>query len=157
MVFGDVEVLDIRDLKSNVPNLTFKQADLMDEKFSLTDYCDSISCLHTIEHFGLGRYGDKLDVDGHIKGMNNITKCLRKGGVFYFASPIGRQRIVFNAHRVFGLDYLMDLIQKDYEIKDFSYVDDYGDLILNPILDTKNIKTSFDLEYGCGIFELVKK
>lgn len=157
LVFRNVEVFDIRKLDSKISNLQFKQVDLMNDNFSLVNYCDSISCLHTIEHFGLGRYGDKLDIDGHLKGLNNITKCLKSGGVFYFATPIGKQRIVFNAHRVFGLEYLIEILKNDYDIRDFSYVDDNGDLIINPKLDDSNIKSSFNLSYGCGIFELIKK
>jgi hypothetical protein len=32
-------------------------------------YCDSLSCLHALEHFGLGRYGDPIDPRGHEKGI----------------------------------------------------------------------------------------
>ena len=45
----------------------------------LTRNSDSISCLHAIEHFGLGRYGDPVDVLGHVKALDNIRKALTPG------------------------------------------------------------------------------
>ena len=47
----------------------------MTEENQLYEVCDSISCLHALEHFGLGRYNDPLDPNGHLKGFNNISKC----------------------------------------------------------------------------------
>ena len=156
-VFRKVEVLDIRSLDSKVENIVFKQEDLMHPQVSLYDYCDSISSLHAIEHFGLGRYGDQVDYFGYLKALNNIAKILRKGGVFYFSVPIGPQRIEFNAHRVFSLSYLITLLEKDYDIVDFSFVDDKGDLNTSVQLNQKDIIKNYGCHYGCGIFELIKK
>lgn len=156
-VFREVEIFDIRPILSKVRNITFVQADLMDNSYIYDNYCDSISCLHAIEHFGLGRYNDPIDVDGHLKGLNSICRILKAGGTFYFSTPIGPQRIEFNAHRVFSLSYLLDILQKDYELIHFSYVDDAGDLHENQILTEQHIKSNFNCHYGCGIFELKKK
>ena len=68
-VFREVEVLDIRPLTSSVQNISFRKADLMKFQENLLNYCDSISSLHAIEHFGLGRYGDKIDVQGDKKAL----------------------------------------------------------------------------------------
>ncbi len=156
-VFREVEIFDIRPILSKVRNITFVQADLMDDSSTYDNYCDSISCLHAIEHFGLGRYNDPIDVEGHLKGLNSICRILKAGGTFYFSTPIGPQRIEFNAHRVFSLSYLLDILQKDYELIHFSYVDDAGDLHENQILTEQHIKSNFNCHYGCGIFELKKK
>lgn len=155
--FRKIELLDIRKMESNIKNVSFKQADLMDSGNLPIDYCDSISSLHALEHFGLGRYGDPIDPEGHIKGFNNITKILKSGGIFYFSVPMGRQRIEFNAHRVFGMPYLLKLVSKDYEIKSFAYLDDESDLHTDADLTDENINKSFGCEYGCAIFELKKK
>jgi hypothetical protein len=64
-------------------------------------YCDSLSCLHALEHFGLGRYGDPIDPSGHEKGVRNMAALLKPGGTFYLSTPIGRERVEFNANRVF--------------------------------------------------------
>lgn len=101
----------------------------MSHDFNLTNYCDSVSSLHAIEHFGLGRYGDSIDFEGYLKGLDNVYKLLKKGGKFYLSVPIEPQRIEFNAHRVFSLKYLMELFKGEYILDSFSYVNDEGDLV----------------------------
>ncbi len=155
--FREIEVLDIRDLKSRIKNITYRRIDITDDHFDLTDYCDSVSCLHALEHFGLGRYGDRIDYNGHLKGWQNIHRMLKKGGKFYFSVPIGEQRIEFNAHRIFSARYLLDLIQNLYIIDSFHYVNDQGDLIENAPLEEHFIKDNFSCHYGLAIFELTKK
>jgi SAM-dependent methyltransferase len=154
--FRQIEFVDIRNLSTQIDNIRFIQADIMDDNLSLSNYCDSISCLHALEHFGLGRYGDRIDYQGHLKGWNNIYKILKKGGKFYFSVPIGNQRIEFNAHRVFSLAYLLQMIKGRYQIDSFSYVNDVGDLIKNAEINENSISTNFSCHYGCGIFELTK-
>lgn len=156
-VFREVEVFDIRPIESKIPNIKFVQSDLMNANVDHLDYCDSISCLHAIEHFGLGRYGDPIDVDGHLKGLNSIKGILKGGGKFYFSTPIGPQRIEFNAHRVFNVSYLLKVFAPDYDLVSFSYVDDKGELYENVALTDVEIDRNFGCRYGCGIFELVKK
>ena len=156
-VFREIEVFDIRPIESKITNIKFILSDLMKVNPSLTNYCDSISCLHAIEHFGLGRYGDPIDADGHLKGLNSIKSILKKGGKFYFSTPIGPQKIAFNAHRVFNISYLLDIFNKDYDLVTFSYVNDHGDLFENVEFSDENLKNNFGCKYGCGIFELIKK
>ena len=154
--FREIEVFDIRPLGSTIPNVTFKQVDIMDSDTMPVNYCASVSCLHTIEHLGLGRYGDALDPNGHIKGFRNITKAVSSGGTFYFSVPFGVQRIEFNAHRIFGMPYLMDLVSNDFKIKSFAFIDDDCVLHENVILDKASTEKSFGCTHGCAIFELVK-
>lgn len=154
--YREIEVMDIRPQNINIENITFKQADLMILPEELIDAYDSISSLHVIEHFGLGRYGDPIDYNGHIKAIKNITKMLRKGGKFYFSTPIGIQRVEFNAHRVFSVKYLIDLFKKDFEIQRFSLVNDSGNIEINCPLDEESVRNKYNFQYGCGIFELIK-
>lgn len=155
--FREIEVFDIRSQKSSVSNIVFKQADLMNLPKNLVNYCDSISSLHAIEHFGLGRYGDPIDYFGHIKAIDNIHKILQLNGVFYFSVPIGKQRIEFNAHRVFSIEYLIKMLRPKFDIINFSYVNDKGDLFDNVKITPEQSKNNFNCKYGCGIFELKKK
>lgn len=154
--FREIEVFDIRKLSYQIDNIIFKQVDMMDLRLGLSDYCDSISCLHALEHFGLGRYGDPIDSQGHRRGWQNIYQVLKKNGKLYFSVPIGRQRIEFNAHRVFSLDYLIRMMNGLYQIDSFDYVNDAGNLIKNAALSEETIKNNFSCHYGCGIFELTK-
>jgi hypothetical protein len=154
--FREVEVLDIREIDSKVKNIKFKQADLMNIWDDLKDYTPSISCLHAIEHFWLWRYWDSIDINWHIKGLDNIYMMLKKWGTLYFSTPIWKQRIEFNAHRVFSVKYLCDYFKDKYEIEKFAYVDDNGDLHENIDVE-KWFKDSFWLIYWCWIFKLIKK
>lgn len=154
-VFREIEVLDIREQKSKVKNIIFKEADLMQPQ-GLENYCDSISSLHAIEHFGLGRYGDPIDYFGYLKAIDNITGILQQGGKFYFSVPIGSQRIEFNAHRVFSVRYLLDLFKTRFTINSFSYVNDKGDLFEDVELIPSAVESNFNCYWGCGIFELTK-
>ncbi len=99
--FREVEVLDVRPITSKVPGVSFKQADLMHPVVHLREYCDSLSCLHALEHFGLGRYGDPVDPDGWRQGLFNMAMILKPGGQFYLSVPVGRGRVEFNANRIF--------------------------------------------------------
>ncbi|MBL7728661.1 MAG: DUF268 domain-containing protein [Dinghuibacter sp.] len=154
--FREIEVFDVRPNESTVSNIRFKQVDFSDTSLNLADYTDSVSCLHAIEHFGLGRYGDPVDADGHKKGLDNLYKILKKGGKFYFATPIGPQRIEFNAHRVFSIAYLLKQFEGRYQVNHFSYVDDAGNLFENTELTPERIAGNCGCTYGCGIFEMTK-
>lgn len=155
--FREIEVLDIRPLKLNIPNIKFKQMDLMDDKNLHAEYTDSISCLHALEHFGLGRYGDPIHFEGFITGFNNITKMLKPNGVFYFSVPMGPQRIEFHAHRVFSLEFLIELVSKSYSINKYSYVDDSNVLHQDVEITDDLINSNCNCYFGCAIFELSKK
>lgn len=98
--FREIEVLDIRPVPTPVPGIVFKQADLMKPVAEMEGYCDSLSCLHALEHFGLGRYGDPIDVKGFERGLANMSRLLRRGGVFYLSVPVGIDRVEFNGYRV---------------------------------------------------------
>ena len=156
-VFRKIEIIDIRELNSKVENVIYNQADLTATDFKYNDYCDSISSLHALEHFGLGRYGDNIDPWGHIKGFANITKILKTGGIFYFSVPMGLQRIDFNAHRIFNLNYLIKWVSRDFNINTFSYVDDNGDFHEDIQLSDELISINCNCHHGCAIFVLSKK
>jgi SAM-dependent methyltransferase len=156
-VFREIEVIDIREQKSEVKNIHFTKANLMELPIEMINYCDSISSLHAIEHFGLGRYGDPIDYFGYLKAIENIHLILQPNGKFYFSTPIGTQRIEFNAHRVFSISYLINLFEKNFYINEFSYVDDKGNLFENISLSEEGIMKNYNCNYGCGIFILTKK
>lgn len=156
-VFRKIEIMDIREQVSKVNNITFRKGDLMQLPNDLINAYDSISSLHVIEHFGLGRYGDPVNYHGYLKAIDNITKILQTRGKFYFSVPIGEQRIEFNAHRVFSVQYLLDLFDDKFILNSFSFVDDKGDFFENIELTQIKIDTNYGCHYGCGIFELTKK
>ena len=155
-VFREIEVLDIRPAPAHVENITFRRMDITAGEPQLADYCDSISCLHALEHFGLGRYGDPLDANGYKKGFAEIARMLRPGGMLYLSVPIGAERIEFNGQRVFSIQRVFDLFADSFHLEAFSYIDDAGGLHENVELSDDDIKNDLGLMNGCGVFELKK-
>ena len=155
-VFREVEVLGIREQTGKVENIIFRKIDLMQMPEDMIDYCDSISALHSIEHFGLGMYGDYIDYNGYVKAIQNIYSMLQRWGKFYFSVPIGSQRNELNEHRIFSLYYLLNLFKDKFQVNSFSYVNDNGELYENVELTENDIATNLNCEFGCGIFELTK-
>ncbi len=156
-VFMKVDILDIRKLNINKKNINFIEGDLMDPKFMLNKKYKSISCLHTIEHFGLGRYGDKIDPNGHIIGFQNIYKLLDNDASLYISFPVSnKSRTEFNAHRVFKINDIFDWINqlsiKDLKLISFDLIDDNSEIFENQKIDsiTKNIN------FGCGVYHFKK-
>lgn len=154
--FRKVQVFDIRPLSNEIQNVEFVQADMMKKLPSeLCACCDSLSCLHALEHFGLGRYGDPVCWDGHLRGLNNLTSILKTGGKLYFSVPIGLQRIEFNAHRVFAVQWLLDYFSNNYRLDQFSYID-HERIHPNVAVTEEKVMSNYGCVYGCGIFELTK-
>jgi SAM-dependent methyltransferase len=100
LVFRKVEIIDIRKFKSFDKDLNYLSGDAMNLSNFPDGSVESISSLHAIEHFGLGRYGDPLNPTGHIQAMKEIQRVLKKDGVFYLSFPAGMPRVLFNDKRV---------------------------------------------------------
>ena len=82
------------------------------------DVCFSIS---SVEHDGLGRYGDPLDPDGDLKAMENLKNFLKDDALVYFAVPVGLDKVVFNVHRVYGEKRLPKILKGWEEIERFGF------------------------------------
>lgn len=157
-VFRQIEMFDIRPLPDSIPNIKFVRSDLMEPvSEALYDYCDSLSSLHALEHFGLGRYGDPVRHDGYLLALGNFHKILQKGGRLYLSVPIGPQRIEFNAHRVFSIHYLLDCMAGKFTVDNFSYIDDQGALHPDQSISSEHARNNFGCVCGCGIFEMTKR
>jgi len=156
--FRKIRVMDIRELPGTIANVEFVQMDMMKEiPEHLVASTDSLSCLHAIEHFGLGRYGDPIRFDGYLLGLDNLYRLLKPGGKLYFSVPIGPQRIEYNAHRIFSVRYLLDLFRARYSVVSFSFIDDQSELHESVTLDDVMVQNNFGCSRGCGIFELIKR
>lgn len=155
-VFREVEVLDIRPMTEEVPGVRFHQLDLMEPLAAEWLQCtDSLSCLHTIEHFGLGRYGDPLDPQGHERGVRQLQAMVRPGGRLYLSTPIGPPRVEFNAHRIFAASTVFGWFDEGWAIDRLAVLDDDLRMINGPSRSAANLESHF----GCqtGLLMLVAK
>jgi hypothetical protein len=146
------EFYDYRPAQLLLSNLESKHADLTQLPFG-DNSIKSLSCMHTIEHIGLGRYGDPIDPQGDIKACLELQRVLEPNGQLIFVTPIGKSKIEFNAHRIYSYQQVLDLFPQ-LILKEFSIVTDtseQGDLILgaNPqIIESQ--------KYACGLFVFTK-
>lgn len=149
--FRRLEIFDVRPLRVVHPHIQFVQRDLSAPGDDLREITDSLSCLHALEHFGLGRYGDPIDPDGHLKGFATLASMVKPGGIFYLSVPIGAPGVFFNAHRVFAPTDVLGWARGDFELIRFDYVDDAGDLHQD-----QNLHATPPLEFGLGLYSLRK-
>jgi hypothetical protein len=148
--FVPVEFLDIRPLDVALSGLASRKDDLSGLALASGSVA-SLSCLHVIEHIGLGRYGDPLDPDGHVKAAGELLRVLAHGGDLYVSVPVGRERVCFNAHRVFSAAAVKELFAT-LELQEFALVDDAGRFA--PGAEAAAAEAQ---EYACGLFHFVKR
>lgn len=98
---NNIHLIDIRPLERTIEGLNFIQSDATVLENIMDNSIESLSALCSLEHFGLGRYGDPIDPDACYKCFDAIEHKVKHGGDIYLSVPIGKEHIEFNAHRVF--------------------------------------------------------
>jgi Caenorhabditis protein of unknown function, DUF268 len=150
LVFMPVTIIDIRALTSDIQGLTF----IRDDATKLTqlpdDSVESLSSLHAAEHFGLGRYSDPIDPSACFEFMNALQRVLAPGANLYFSVPVGRERVEFNAHRIFSPQTIVQSFPR-LRLLSFSYVGDDGRLY-----EEAPLTAAEQCDYGCGLFHFTK-
>lgn len=151
--FLPVEFYDYRPAKIKLSNMTSDHANLVHMDFD-DGSLSSLSCMHVVEHIGLGRYGDPIDYSGDLKAMNELARVLKPGGKLYFVTPVGKPRIVFNRHRIYSYGQILQGFDS-LEMISFTLIPDDaadGDLIENASESMAN-----EQSYGCGCWVFTKK
>jgi SAM-dependent methyltransferase len=148
--FCDVCYVDVRPLVTSIPRLTFTRALVTDLPFA-TGSIPSLSCLHVLEHVGLGRYGDPIDPEGHARAAAELARVLKPGGTLLFGTPVGRERVCFDAHRVFDPDTVLRLFP-GLRLEEFSLIDDAG----RWRAEGASFADARACNYGCGLFRFEK-
>ena len=83
---------------------------------------DWVASFSSLEHSGLGRYGDALNPEGDAEALQQALCMLKPGGVLLLGLPsVCRATgfIEFNAHRVYGYERLA-YIARDFELIGFT-------------------------------------
>lgn len=150
--FVPVTFYDYRPASLNLSNLSSFRADLTQLHFE-NDSVRSVSCMHTVEHVGLGRYGDPVDPDGDMKAAKELERVVAKGGSLLFVVPVGKPKIQFNAHRIYSYQMVLDMFP-NLTLREFSLIPDNA-LKTGMIFDATK-EQSDKQAYGCGCFWFVK-
>ena len=154
--FRQVEVIDVRPITAVIPGVVFTRADLMSSESLLAiggeGYCDSLSCLHAIEHFGLGRYGDSINPQGFRVGIENMARLVKPSGIFYLSTPIGRERVEFNANWVFDPRTILKIAQANkLQVKRLIVIRD-GSRVEDAELSDVALTRLASIHYSLGLF-----
>ncbi len=152
--FLPMKFYDHRPANMSLSNLSSEHADLLSLPFA-SNQIESLSCMHTVEHIGLGRYGDPLDPNGDLKAIAELKRVLAYGGNLLFVVPIGgKPKIMYNAHRIYAYQQIIEYFN-DLELIEFSLIPDYPSL-QGIILDASE-ELANRCTYGCGCFWFSKK
>jgi SAM-dependent methyltransferase len=143
--FIPVRFYDYRPALLELDNLVSEKADLTNLHFA-SDSIESLSCMHTVEHIGLGRYGDPIDPSADLNAIKELKRVVKPGGSLLFVTPVGRSRIVFNAHRIYNARAIKEKFD-GFKLEDFSLVTDDTRFLQH--IDTKEADSQ---NYGCGCF-----
>lgn len=145
--FIPVDFYDYRPANLKLSNLESKQADLTHLPFK-DGSLYSLSCMHVVEHVGLGRYGDPLDPSGDIKATKELSRVLAPGGKLLFVVPVGaKSRIEYNAHRIYSYETVLSLFP-DLKLEEFTLIPEKaGEPITNA-----NPSLLSNESYACGCF-----
>ena len=73
---------------------------------------DVILSVSSLEHDGLGRYGDPINPNGDIQWMQQARNMLKKNGILILSIPVGKDRLFWNAHRQYGEKRLKRIFEK---------------------------------------------
>ena len=149
LCFTSVVMLDIRPSSLRLDNLEFIQTDATTLTGIPDQSIQSLSCLHAAEHFGLGRYGDPICPDGHVRLMKSLQRVLAKNGFLYFSVPVGFEKTVFNALRIFNPKTIVDTFN-ELTILDFK--------VNNSGIKSFPHWSQYSLrEQDCGLFLFTRK
>jgi len=110
--------LDTRDYNFAHSNFTFKKESIIDQERTPT--YDAITCVSTLEHIGLKRYGLKEDAMGDITAFDRIENLLKPGGILILTVPYTKGKMystslerVYNLKEILALEGTLKIIDKE--------------------------------------------
>jgi SAM-dependent methyltransferase len=146
--FVPVRYFEYRPVELGLSNITCAHADLTSLPFEDGSIL-SLSCMHVVEHVGLGRYGDEIDPDADLRAMAELRRVLAPGGNLLFVAPVGRARVQFNAHRIYAFDQVRESFA-GLELVQFALIPDRADGF--GLIENATKEQADRQRYGCGCF-----
>jgi len=160
--YREIECFDIRNQINTIPNVKFHIADItgdISQNLFLQNlkYCDSLSCLHVLEHFGLGRYGDKVNPTSYKDGLLNISKIISTNGILYLSIPIGIERVEFDANWIFNpLDIIYLAESFGLKFSNLTIINTNGIIFDSIQFNLDTFEKLSNENYNLGLFEFTK-
>lgn len=140
---------DIRPPGFTLPNLEFRAGDILHLPLADSSVA-SLSCLHVAEHIGLGRYGDEINPLGFEQALRELARVLAPGGRLLFSTPVGRERVCFNAQRISPPGRPAEIMH-ELRLLEFSATDDGGNF--RPGIAPADVADNL---YACGMYRFTR-
>lgn len=148
----EITLLDIRPLPYDISRLTVLEGDIQSESQRNAESYASVSSLHSIEHFGLGRYMDPIDPLGHEKGLLNLAAMVTMEGSLYVSFPIGTQTVEFNSQRIIDPLWPLEILE-GFVLERFTLIPWRG----KPIHDVSPSEVDREIYGQAGLYKFKKK
>ena len=157
-----VTMIDVRPLNYEIKGLDFIQGNAT-ELSTIKDYSlEYMSCLHALEHFGLGRYADPMDYFGWKHALTQYKRVLKDKGLLFLSVPVGKtQRVCFNAHRIFRPMTIVNELCPEMRLLEYANIRG-GKVSTIDFSNNKQFEKTKEIldeyaenkmgEYDCGIF-----
>lgn len=144
--FVPVKFYDYRPADIELSNYSSAHADLLALPFT-DNSIESLSCMHTLEHVGLGRYGDPINPEGDLKAISELKRVLKPDGNLLIVVPVGKPKIEYNAHRIYSYEQITEYFS-EFSLKEFALIPEKdGGLIYGA-----SASQVAQENYACGCF-----
>ena len=142
--------IDLRPPSFSLRNFSFLEGNILQLPFQ-DNSVESLSCLHTIEHIGLGRYGDAINPNGYHQALLEIQRVIRPGGILLLSMPVGLERVEFNAQRIIDPLSCIERLTS-MRLLEFSVVNDQNEF--EEMVDPEHYRKA---KYCCGLYVFEKR
>jgi len=151
-----ITTVDIRQRMASLQNEILTICDAKKLPFP-DNIFDVVISLCSIEHFGLGRYGDEIDPDGDKKAVSEMIRVLKPHGRLIISTTLtgGKPAIVFNAHRIYNYSNILEMLgEMQCEYEEF-----YSTKLDRPcnLNEITNIPRIWDVYLGCWMKPGIEK
>ena len=144
----NVTTVDVRKRRTMLDNETVVNCDAKSLIFPDNSF-DTVMTIEAVPHFGLGRYGDELDLDADIKAFHEMIRVLKRDGIIIFTTAItgGKPSIAWNARRNYSYEMIrgfcegLDMVEEKFFDRQGRRFCALEELTTDPIL--------FDYYLGC--------
>lgn len=116
----EVWTIDVRKYEYDgiIDELKCIMGDIRETNFQ-DSFFDVVLAISTVEHIGLGRYGDSIDPYGDENTMKEIIRIMANNAVFLMTVPFGK-RSINKTHRVYSEESLLTLLS-EFKIENIEY------------------------------------